>query len=65
MTGSYRTAGWRRAPTLRREIVGLLCTKAAALAVIYFVFFGPSTRAHVTASGFAAHVLVPDPSPTH
>jgi len=59
MTGSYRTAGWRHGPTLRREIIGLLCLKAAALTVIYFAFFGPAARPHITPPGFTAHLLAP------
>ncbi|MGO9004921.1 MAG: cytochrome oxidase putative small subunit CydP [Beijerinckiaceae bacterium] len=43
--------------SLGREIVWLLAFKAVALAVLYFVFFGPSHRIHVTANQVAAALV--------
>ena len=44
------------AHTLRREIIVLLAVKLAALSVIYFAFFGPSVRPHITTPDIAAHL---------
>ena len=41
---------------LRREIIGLLLVKLAALTVIYFAFFGPSARPHIATHDLAAHL---------
>jgi hypothetical protein len=43
--------------TLRRDIVLLLCLKATALALVYWMFFGPDTRPATGASVIAARVL--------
>jgi len=43
--------------SLRRDIVLLLCLKAAALAVIYFAFFSPATRPAPDGSAMVEHIL--------
>ena len=40
-----------------REIVAVLCLKAAGLALLYFVFLGPSHRPPVASDGAAEHLL--------
>jgi hypothetical protein len=42
---------------LSREIVALLLLKAAALAVLFFLFFGPAQRTHVDASRMGQQIL--------
>ena len=44
---------------LRREIIGLLCIKLAALTLLYWAFFGPSARPHLTTPDLTAHILSP------
>ena len=47
----------RRSPrhrTLRREIAWVLTFKIVALAALYFAFFGPPHRVHVTPAQVAA-----------
>ena len=41
---------------LRREIIGLLAIKLIVLTVLYFAFFGPSARPHITTPDLAAHI---------
>ena len=45
-----------RPKALRREITGLLLVKLAVLTLLYFAFFGPSARPHITTPDLAAHL---------
>jgi hypothetical protein len=47
-----------------REIVVVLCLKAAALTVLYFLFFAPADRPTVTEQMVAHHLLAPPGSGT-
>jgi hypothetical protein len=49
--------------TLRRDIVLLLCLKATALALVYWMFFGPNTRPATDASVIAARILSSENTP--
>lgn len=42
----------------RREILFFLAAKAAALTLIYFVFFSPFEKPPLSPRGLAAHLLV-------
>jgi hypothetical protein len=50
--------------TYWREIVVVLCLKAAALTVLYFLFFAPANRPTMTAQVVAYHLLAPPGSGT-
>lgn len=43
--------------TLRREIAGVLLLKLCLLFLLYWAFFGPSHRPHLTAPDIASRVL--------
>lgn len=42
---------------LRREVVAVLALKAAALVVLFFLFFGPAQRPHVDAQRVSEQIL--------
>lgn len=56
MTDRDSTMAMPRPGALRREIVGLLAIKLIALTALYFAFFGPSARPHITTPDLAAHI---------
>ncbi len=41
---------------IRRDVIVLLCLKAAALTLIYFLFIAPATRPEPKADAVAAHL---------
>jgi hypothetical protein len=43
--------------SMRRDIILLLCIKAAALTVIYYVFIAPATRPEPDGRAMAAYLL--------
>jgi hypothetical protein len=43
--------------SLRRDILLLLCIKAAALTLIYITFIAPATRPELDGSAMARHLL--------
>jgi hypothetical protein len=45
---------------LRIEIIALLAVKAAALTIIYFLFFAPNTAPEPDAASLRAHLIKPD-----
>ena len=61
MTQPDRPPDHRKPPpqsrALRREITGLLLIKLALLTVIYFTFFGPSSRPNLATPDLAAHIM--------
>jgi hypothetical protein len=44
-------------PSLRRDVVVLLCVKAAALVLIYALFFAPVTKPEPGGAAMRAHLL--------
>ncbi len=56
MSERNSTMAMPRPGTLRREIIGLLAIKLIALTALYFAFFGPSARPHITTPDLAAHI---------
>ena len=42
---------------LTRELAGLIAVKVLALALLFFLFFGPSARPHVDADTIAKTIL--------
>ncbi|HEY7977315.1 MAG TPA: hypothetical protein VID67_03905 [Rhizomicrobium sp.] len=42
---------------VRRDVIVLLCLKAAALTLIYFLFIAPATKPEPQASAMAAHLI--------
>jgi hypothetical protein len=56
MTDEVSNMATPRPGALRREIIGLLAIKLIALSVLFFVFFGPSARPHITTQDLAAHL---------
>ncbi len=56
MTERNSTMMMPRRGALRREIIGLLAVKLIALTALYFAFFGPSARPHITTPDLAAHI---------
>jgi hypothetical protein len=56
MTDRDSTMAMPRPGVLRREIIGLLAIKLIALTALYFAFFGPSARPHITTPDLAAHI---------
>mgnify|MGYP001556036262 CR=1 FL=1 len=42
--------------TVRRDVILLLCIKAAALTLIYFLFIRPAMMAEAQPSALAAHI---------
>jgi hypothetical protein len=51
-------------PNVAREISLALLLKAAALAALYWLFFGPAHQPVIDAGRLAAHLVAPAPS-TH
>jgi hypothetical protein len=43
--------------SMRRDIILLLCIKAAALTVVYYVFIAPATRPEPDGRAMAAYLL--------
>jgi hypothetical protein len=58
-TRRFEHAGAIRMPrsSYWREIVAVLCLKAVALTVLYFLFFAPADRPIVTEQMVAHHLL--------
>jgi hypothetical protein len=58
-TGRFERAGTGLLPCSAywREIVTVLCLKAVALALLYFLFFAPADRPTVTERVVAYHLL--------
>ena len=46
--------------TIRRDIILLLCIKAAALSLIYFLFFAPAAQPEPNGRAMRAHLLGPN-----
>ena len=59
MAADCTTPTLSRIYPLRREIAWALAFKALALVVLYFLFFGPSHRMHVTPGDIAALFAAP------
>ena len=47
---------------LRRDIIALLCIKAAALVAIYQIFFAPVTKPEPDGHAMRTHLLTTDAS---
>jgi hypothetical protein len=54
-----RSEATRKKPRARywRDIVVVLCLKAAGLGLLYFLFFAPANRPTVTQQAVAGHLL--------
>lgn len=42
---------------IRRDVIMVLCLKAAALALIYFLFIAPATRPEPGSGAVTVHIL--------
>ena len=49
-------------PRVTRDISLALLLKAAALAALYWLFFGPANQPVIDAARLAAHLVAPAPS---